>query len=363
MSLAELGVLTAIEKITGQISRFLGWLTKTDEEGNLVHKRFLQLINVVLGLVALLLPLGIALRAVSFALGGLIPLLRVAGFFTRLFGLNALFAAVANSNLIVSLRVAAINLRAFNITMLFTSATARAMWAAILGPIGLVIIALAAVGYAVYRFRDQILDALKTAFNWMKDNWPLLLGILLGPFGIAAALIFKFRDDVVGAFVWIKDQVMAAWEAMVQFIQDKFDQVKDLPGQLLDAIPGGGLIKKASNWFFGQEGGVVPGPTGQPVPAIVHGGEWVLPTDVTRFLEGLGGRTPLPVANVPIGYPNFPLAPSGGRTIVNHTTVNLDNITVQVERGDADEIAATVGQALRRELQNTVDDFDSTIAR
>ena len=226
----------------------------------------------------------------------------------------------------------------------------------LLGPFGI-------VGALVWKFRDQIVGALGTAWSWMKDNWPLLLGILLGPFGIAAALIFKFRDDVVGAFVWIKDQVVAAWEAMVQFIQDKFDQVKDLPGQLLDAIPGGGAIKKASNWFFGQEGGVVPGPTGQPVPAIVHGGEWVLPTDVTRFLEGLGGRTPLPVDNVPIGYPNFPLAPSGGRTIVNHTTVNLDNITVHVERGDADEIAATVGQALRRELQNTVDDFDSTIAR
>ena len=446
--LAELGVLTAIEKITGQISRFLGWLTKTDEEGNLVHKRFLQLINVVLGLVALLLPLGIALRAVSFALGGLIPLLRVAGFFTRLFGLNALFAAVANSNFVVSLRMAAINLggytarlwaavvamkafsrRAIVAGIAGVATFAAAIWAGavpaltaftagvwastvalLANPIGLIVIAivaliaaLVAAGFAIYKFRDQILNALKTAWSWIKsnwpllvgillgpfgivgalvwkfrdqivgalgtawswikDNWPLLLGILLGPFGIAAALIFKFRDDVVGAFVWIKDQVVAAWEAMVQFIQDKFDQVKDLPGQLLGAIPGGGLIKKAGNWFFGQEGGVVPGPTGQPVPAIVHGGEWVLPTDVTRFLEGLGGRTPLPVANVPIGYPNFPLAPGGGRTIVNHTTVNLDNITVHVERGDVDEIATTVGQALRRELQNTVDDFDSTIAR
>ena len=253
----------------------------------------------------------------------------------------------------------------------FTAGVWASTVALLANPIGLIVIAivaliaaLVAAGFAIFKFRDQILDALKTAFNWIKSNWPLLLGMLLGPFGIAAALIFKFRDDVVGAFVWIKDQVMAAWEAMVQFILDKFDQVKDLPGQLLDAIPGGGAIKKASNWFFGQEGGVVPGPIGQPVPAIVHGGEWVLPTDVTRFLEGLGGRTPLPVANVPIGYPNFPLAPSAGtRTIVNHTTVNLDNITVHVERGDADEIATSVGEVLRRELQNTVDDFDSTIAR
>ena len=125
--LAQLGVLTAMEKFTRGISKLVSWLTETNEEGELVRGGLLRMMTIMGGLLAALLPLGIALKAVSFALGGLIPALKFAGFFTRLFGLNALFAAVANFNLIVSLRVAAINLRAFNITMLFTSATARVL--------------------------------------------------------------------------------------------------------------------------------------------------------------------------------------------------------------------------------------------
>ena len=95
------------------------------------------------------------------------------------------------------------------IHMLVTSGAARGMWAAITGPIGLVIVAFAAVGALIYKFRRQILGALKTVWKWVKGNWPLLVGILLGPFGIAGALIWKFRRQIVGALktalAWARD--------------------------------------------------------------------------------------------------------------------------------------------------------------
>ena len=73
--------------------------------------------------------------------------------------------------------------------MLLTSGAARAMWLAITGPVGLVIAAIALVGFAVFKFRRQIVGALKFAWNWIKGNWPLLVGILLGPFGIVIAAV------------------------------------------------------------------------------------------------------------------------------------------------------------------------------
>ena len=144
------------------------------------------------------------------------------------------------------------------IHMIVTSGAARGMWAAITGPIGLVIAAFALLGFVVYKFRRQILGALKAVWSWIKGNWPLLLGILLGPFGIvgaliykfrrqilgalkavwnwakgnwpllvgilfgpfgiAAGLIFKFRDDVVGAIMWIKDKIMAIFTSLRDFV-------------------------------------------------------------------------------------------------------------------------------------------------
>ena len=74
-----------------------------------------------------------------------------------------------------------VSLKATRIGMLLTAAAARVTWASILGSVA----ALALAGYVFYKFRRQILGALKAVWSWIKGNWPLLVGILLGPFGIA----------------------------------------------------------------------------------------------------------------------------------------------------------------------------------
>ena len=76
--LAQLGVLTAIETFTRGISKLVSWLTETNEEGELVRGGLLRMMTIMGGLLAALLPLGIALKAVSFALGGLVPLFKLA---------------------------------------------------------------------------------------------------------------------------------------------------------------------------------------------------------------------------------------------------------------------------------------------
>ena len=303
--LAQLGVLTAIEKFTRGISRLVSWLTATNEEGELVRGGLLRMVTIMGGLLAALLPLGIALKAVSFALNGLVPLLKIAAWANKQFGISTTFAAIANSKFVLSLK-------ATRIGMLLTGATARVMWASITGPIG---IAVALIGILVYKFRRQILGALKTALAWAKGNWPLLVGILFGPFGIAAGLIFKFRDDIVGAIMWIKDKIMAiftslrdfvvgiwqglgaaiggAFRGVINAVISGLNKALDAASSFVEAIKGAldkvpfgnplgdFLLGVASKLRAGIPnfaiGGIVPGPLGRPLLATVHGGEMVLP--------------------------------------------------------------------------------------
>ena len=83
-----------------------------------------------------------------------------------------------------------------------------------LNPIGLVVTALLLVGTALvvaYRksetFRRIVngaFGAVKNvavgAFNWIRGNWPLLLGILTGPIGIGVIVIRKYKDQILGFF-------------------------------------------------------------------------------------------------------------------------------------------------------------------
>jgi hypothetical protein len=83
---------------------------------------------------------------------------------------------------------------------------------ATIGLIVLAVAALVAIGYVIYRNWTTIWKAIKEAaeavFNWIKHNWPLLLGILLGPIGLAVVLIIKhwhaIWDGIKAVFSWIQ---------------------------------------------------------------------------------------------------------------------------------------------------------------
>ena len=242
------------------------------------------------------------------------------------------------------------------IHMIVTSGAARGMWAAITGPIGLVIAAFALLGFVVYKFRRQILGALKAVWSWIKGNWPLLVGILFGPFGIAAGLIFKFRDDIVGAIMWIKDKIMAiftslrdfvigiwqglgaaiggAFRGVINAVISGLNKALDAAASFVEAIKGAldkvpfgnplgdFLLGVASKLRAGIPnfaiGGIVPGPLGRPLLATVHGGEMVLPVGAARviaqMLEGFRlGPAALPQAPYHYGqmYRSFGGQPDG----------------------------------------------------
>ncbi|MGZ4663586.1 MAG: hypothetical protein ACXV5Q_00670 [Frankiaceae bacterium] len=124
-------------------------------------------------------------------------------------------------------------------------------------PIGVIIVALAALAAGIIyaythseTFRKVVktaLDAVKTAaefvFNFFKDHWPLLLGILTGPFGLAIGLIIQNFDAV-----------KRVAKTVLRFVADKF---LDFAGTAIHAaaaafgwVPGiGPKLKSAAREF------------------------------------------------------------------------------------------------------------------
>jgi hypothetical protein len=101
------------------------------------------------------------------------------------------------------------------------------------GPIGLIILGIAAlaiglvIAYKKSETFRKIVDAvfravwgtIKIVWSWIKQNWPLLLGILTGPIGLATILIIKNWKKIIDGV-----------KSMVSTIKNFFTR---LPGQIV----------------------------------------------------------------------------------------------------------------------------------
>ena len=135
-------------------------------------------------------------------------------------------------------------------------------------PLGLIVIAIAAVVAGIVllytkvdwfrNFVDAAIsgmvdawnwlkDAIIGVFNWVRDNWPLLLAIITGPIGIAVGLIVKnwdtIKNAVMAAFNWIKDNwplllaiLTGPFGLAVLAIQRNWDTIKDGVRTAIDAV-------------------------------------------------------------------------------------------------------------------------------
>ena len=456
--LAELGVLKAIQNFTKAVSVLIGWLTKTNEEGDLVNRRWLQMIHIVATALASLLAVAVALKVTTFALSGFVLLVKAARgvvwlwrnalILTRIqmgllsvqtWGANSAistFAATIWASTIGALRALGRRLAMASLAMLRFATRAivagisavitfgAAIWASLIppliaataavvgftvallaNPIVLIVMAIigafVALGYIVYRFRRQIVGALKTALSWVKSNWPLLVGILFGPFGIAAGLIFKFRDDIVGAIMWIKDKIMAIFTALRDFVIgiwqglgaaiggafsgvinaviSGLNKALDAASSFVEAIKGAldkapfgnplgdFLLGVASKLRAGIPnfaiGGIVPGPLGRPLLATVHGGEMVLPPGASNVLAQM-------LEGFRLGPAALPQAPhyygQMYRSSVTNRTVNInitETIVIQTQATDAKGIAQELHEAIQDQIRNVAYDHDGPVER
>ena len=94
-------------------------------------------------------------------------------------------------------------------------------------PLTLIVASIAAIGVAIYELYTHwntvwgdIKAVAEDVWNWITNNWPYLVGILLGPFGIAAAAIWQNFDTIK------------------KYAQDAYDGVTD-------------VFTALTNWFKG----------------------------------------------------------------------------------------------------------------
>ena len=334
------------------------------------------------------------------ALRGLVTNLRRASLGILRFALKAIVAGISG---VIAFGVA---LWASMIPPLIaaTAAVTAFTLALLANPVVLIVVAIigafVALGFVVYKFRRQIVGALKTALAWARDNWPLLVGILLGPFGIVGALVWKFRDQILGAFQdvwdWLKESpifgpVIDGIQAIIDFVRELPGRVlgilKDIPGMVADAIkdiPGlGGAINVITGaagkvaGFLGKaadyhQGGIVPGPTGRPMLATVHGGEMILPPTGMQVLRDMFEGFRLGAAGLPtppLGYSTMYRQMINNRPTVNMGDINI-NITTspgadsgEIAENVRDAVEDVVDKAIGKKFRDIAHDFDGPIER
>lgn len=153
----------------------------------------------------------------------------------------------------------------------------RAAWMALniamaANPIGLVITLVAALVAGIIYFVTQTetgreifskaMGAIKTAaeaaWNWIKNNWPLLLVILTGPIGVAVLAILKNLDTIKSIFSNTWDWIRNVWSAASGFfsgvaggIRNAFSSIHGwLTGIFSGAVNGiKSIVSALVGWF------------------------------------------------------------------------------------------------------------------
>lgn len=85
---------------------------------------------------------------------------------------------------------------------------------------------------------DTVKGAIETAFNWVKDHWPLLLGILTGPIGLAVVAIVTHWDTIKNGFTAVKDWIGDRLRDIAGFFTNTFDGARDKVSTVVEAIVG-----------------------------------------------------------------------------------------------------------------------------
>ena len=90
--------------------------------------------------------------------------------------------------------------------------------AVITGPIGIAV-------WTIQNYWDQILAAIQFVWNWVKDNWDLLLAIITGPFGLAVAAVRRYWDEIWGVISGVYTKIKDGITSAASWIGEKNDQI------------------------------------------------------------------------------------------------------------------------------------------
>ena len=248
------------------------------------------------------------------------------------------------------------------------------------------IVALIAALVLLVKHWDTVKRVVRDFFD-RYGNYVLAALAVVAPFIAVPLLIAKNWSRIVeivgGIWSRVNDTVRGWIEAIIDFVRELPGRVvgilKDIPGMIADAIrdvPGLGAALEAFTGisdkvggFFGKvkesfaQGGIVPGPTGRPLLATVHGGEMILPPSARQVLldmfEGFRlGPDALPQA--PYHYGQMYRSSVTNKSV----TVNItEPIVIQTQATDAKGIAQELHEAMEDKIRNVAYDHDGPVER
>ncbi|HMG43938.1 MAG TPA: hypothetical protein VK611_21575 [Acidimicrobiales bacterium] len=190
---------------------------------------------------------------------------------------------------------------AMGIQAMASAAVMAAAWLISLGPIALVILAIGAViGILVAMgvgFDDVkavasaawgfITNAASKAKDWLARNWPLVLAILTGPFGLAVLAIVRNWDSITGFFRGLPGKIGGFFSGLASTISSPFTSAFGAVKSLWNSTVGGfGFTTPSWVPFVGgksfhipsmHQGGIFPGAPGSEGLALLQAGERVSP--------------------------------------------------------------------------------------
>jgi hypothetical protein len=161
----------------------------------------------------------------------------------------------------------------------------------------------------------KVWEAIKAVFDWVTNNWKLLLVVLTGPFGLAILGIFKFKDKIMDVFKIIYNGIKAAMGFVANVITAPFKAAFNLVAKLWNNTVGK-LSFKVPGWVpgIGGKGFDVP-----DIPELKDGG---IVTQATLAMIGEGNE---PEAIIPLSkLASMGFGGGGGGPTINVTVTSAD---------------------------------------
>ena len=163
----------------------------------------------------------------------------------------------------------------------------------------------------------SIWAAIKTVFDWIRDNWQLVLAILTGPFGLALAFVLTFKDQIIGFIRGVIDWIRNNWQLVLAILTGPFGlallAIKTFRTQILDVFR---LIYSGIKATMGFIADVISAPFKAAFRAVA----WLwnntigkLSFSVPSWVPGIGGKG--------FDVPDIPMLAAGG--IVNSATLAM----------------------------------------
>lgn len=162
------------------------------------------------------------------------------------------------------------------------------MWLAALGPIPLILAGVAAValGFSwLYKNVKPFRDVIDWIANFVKANWPIIIGLLLGGPLLAGIVLLAMK------FQWFRDILKAVWNAIKTAVSAAIGFVIGQFGKMVSNI--GGIPGKIASVAKGMFTGVINAAK-DAVKWVWHQFTWLidqirkLPSIISGFVSGLG---------------------------------------------------------------------------